>query len=229
MASYFYLFKYIIIGDSGVGKSCFLLQFLEKYFKDNHDLTIGIEFGTRNLTVDNKVLKLQIFDTVNFTQAGQENYHSITRSYFRGVTGALILYDVTKRDTFLNIATWIDQIHTDASQTLDIILVGNKDDLNSNKEVPTEEAQEFANLRNMLFIEASAKTGYNVESSFLQLSERILSRIASNEINTSDERYGIKVGNALFRKSFKLDEKPESPISHPRLNSSAKVSKSCRC
>ncbi|VAI46471.1 unnamed protein product [Triticum turgidum subsp. durum] len=90
--SYAYLFKYIIIGDTGVGKSCLLLQFTDKRFQPVHDLTIGVEFGARMITIDNKPIKLQIWDT-----AGQESFRSITRSYYRGAAGALLVYDITRR------------------------------------------------------------------------------------------------------------------------------------
>merc|ERR1711887_520527 len=90
--SYAYLFKYIIIGDTGVGKSCLLLQFTDKRFQPVHDLTIGVEFGARMITIDNKQIKLQIWDT-----AGQESFRSITRSYYRGAAGALLVYDITRR------------------------------------------------------------------------------------------------------------------------------------
>ena len=97
--SYSYLFKYIIIGDTGVGKSCLLLQFTDKRFRNDHDITIGVEFGSRMIQLDNKEIKLQIWDT-----AGQESFRSITRSYYRGAAGALLVYDITRRDTFSHLS-----------------------------------------------------------------------------------------------------------------------------
>ena len=97
--SYSYLFKYIIIGDTGVGKSCLLLQFTDKRFRHDHDLTIGVEFGSRMLRLEDKEIKLQIWDT-----AGQESFRSITRSYYRGAAGALLVYDITRRDTFSHLS-----------------------------------------------------------------------------------------------------------------------------
>ena len=94
-----YLFKYIIIGDTGVGKSCLLLQFTDKRFQPVHDLTIGVEFGARMVTIDGKQIKLQIWDT-----AGQESFRSITRSYYRGAAGALLVYDITRRETLNSLA-----------------------------------------------------------------------------------------------------------------------------
>jgi Ras-related protein Rab-2A len=103
MASYSYLFKYIVIGDTSVGKSCLLLQFLEKKFKFDHDTTIGVEFGSKIITVKDKHIKLQIWDT-----AGQETFKSITRSYYRGSIGVILVYDITNRDSFNNISKWLD-------------------------------------------------------------------------------------------------------------------------
>ena len=97
--SYSYLFKYIIIGDTGVGKSCLLLQFTDKRFRHDHDLTIGVEFGSRMIHLDDKDIKLQIWDT-----AGQESFRSITRSYYRGAACALLVYDITRRDTFTHLS-----------------------------------------------------------------------------------------------------------------------------
>merc|ERR1712072_165860 len=102
--SYDYLFKYIIIGDTGVGKSCLLLQFTDRRFQPIHDLTIGVEFGARMITIDKKQIKLQIWDT-----AGQESFRSITRSYYRGAAGALLVYDITRRETFTHLTSWLEE------------------------------------------------------------------------------------------------------------------------
>ena len=103
MSSYSYLFKYIVIGDTSVGKSCLLLQFLEKKFKFDHDTTIGVEFGSKIINVKDKQIKLQIWDT-----AGQETFKSITRSYYRGSIGVVLVYDITNRDSFNNVSKWLD-------------------------------------------------------------------------------------------------------------------------
>merc|ERR1711908_147532 len=108
--SYAYLFKYIIIGDTGVGKSCLLLQFTDRRFQPIHDLTIGVEFGARMITIDKKQIKLQIWDT-----AGQESFRSITRSYYRGAAGALLVYDITRRETFNSLASWLDDARQHAN------------------------------------------------------------------------------------------------------------------
>jgi Ras-related protein Rab-2A len=124
MASYSYLFKYIVIGDTSVGKSCLLLQFLEKKFKFDHDTTIGVEFGSKIINVKDKHIKLQIWDT-----AGQEAFKSITRSYYRGSIGVILVYDITNRDSFNNISKWLDETKSYANDKITVMLVANKTDL----------------------------------------------------------------------------------------------------
>jgi Ras-related protein Rab-2A len=124
MASYSYLFKYIVIGDTSVGKSCLLLQFLEKKFKFDHDTTIGVEFGSKIINVKDKHIKLQIWDT-----AGQETFKSITRSYYRGSIGVILVYDITNRDSFNNISKWLDETKSYANDKITVMLVANKTDL----------------------------------------------------------------------------------------------------
>lgn len=103
MNNYNYLFKFIVIGDTGVGKSCVVLQFIENKTRTTHDVTIGVEFGAKTVPIRDKSIKLQIWDT-----AGQENFRSITRSYYRSAIGALLVYDITRRETFAHVKTWLD-------------------------------------------------------------------------------------------------------------------------
>ncbi|KAG5561021.1 hypothetical protein RHGRI_004146 [Rhododendron griersonianum] len=165
--SYAYLFKYIIIGDTGVGKSCLLLQFTDKRFQPVHDLTIGVEFGARMITIENKPVKLQIWDTVCFLFsmciAGQESFRSITRSYYRGAAGALLVYDITRRETFNHLASWLEDARQHANANMSIMLIGNKCDLAHRRAVSTEEGEQFAKEHGLIFMEASAKTAQNVE------------------------------------------------------------------
>lgn len=190
--SYAYLFKYIIIGDTGVGKSCLLLQFTDKRFQPVHDLTIGVEFGARMITVQNDTqVKLQIWDT-----AGQESFRSITRSYYRGAAGALLVYDITRRDTFQHLGRWLEEAKQHAQPNMVILLIGNKNDLEHRRAVATEEGQAFADANGLLFMETSAKTAFNVEQAFLKTAEEIHSKIQSGEIDVSNESHGIKVGMA---------------------------------
>merc|ERR1712134_114066 len=155
--SYSYLFKYIIIGDTGVGKSCLLLQFTDKRFQPVHDLTIGVEFGARMITIEKQLIKLQIWDT-----AGQESFRSITRSYYRGAAGALLVYDITRRDTFNHLTTWLKEARQNGNQNMTIMLIGNKNDLEHRRQVTPEEGAKFAQEHGLMFLETSAKTAENV-------------------------------------------------------------------
>ncbi|KAL5370446.1 putative Rab2 GTPase [Cryptosporidium parvum] len=192
MASpYDYLFKYIIIGDTAVGKSCLLLQFTDRRFRVDHDLTIGVEFGARIINLDAKKIKLQIWDT-----AGQESFRSITRSYYRGAAGALLVYDITRRDTFNHLSKWLNDVKRNATPNMTIILVGNKSDLDR-REVTTEEGVEFAEKNGLLFIETSAKTSNNVEEAFMKVAEKIYKNILDGIYDLSNEIDGIKCGRSM--------------------------------
>eukprot|EP01105_Mastigella_eilhardi_P016451 TRINITY_DN3761_c0_g1_i2.p1 TRINITY_DN3761_c0_g1~~TRINITY_DN3761_c0_g1_i2.p1 ORF type:complete len:206 (-),score=48.71 TRINITY_DN3761_c0_g1_i2:90-707(-) len=174
---YKYLFKYIIVGDTAVGKSCLLLQFTDKRFQPVHDLTIGVEFGSRTVTVNSQQIKLQIWDT-----AGQEKFRSITRSYYRGAAGALLVYDITRKDTFEHLATWLDDCRRYSSQNITIMLIGNKCDLEQSRAVSREEGERFAKENNLVFMETSAKTAQNVEEAFLQTAKSIYDNVESGKV-----------------------------------------------
>merc|ERR1719181_1957849 len=186
--SYSYLFKYIIIGDTGVGKSCLLLQFTDKRFRADHDLTIGVEFGARLITIDNKQIKLQIWDT-----AGQESFRSITRSYYRGASGALLVYDISRRDTFNHLTRWLEEAKQNANASMVIMLIGNKCDL-ERREVSYEEGAQFARQHGLVFRETSAKTSQNVEEAFIQTGRKIHDNIQTGVYDLSNDSSGIKVG-----------------------------------
>uniref|UniRef100_A0A8C9UK38 RAB2B, member RAS oncogene family n=1 Tax=Spermophilus dauricus TaxID=99837 RepID=A0A8C9UK38_SPEDA len=142
--TYAYLFKYIIIGDTR--------------FQPVHDLTIGVEFGARMVNIDGKQIKLQIWDT-----AGQESFRSITRSYYRGAAGALLVYDITRRETFNHLTSWLEDARQHSSSNMVIMLIGNKSDLESRRDVKREEGEAFAREHGLIFMETSAKTACNVE------------------------------------------------------------------
>ncbi|CAK85799.1 unnamed protein product (macronuclear) [Paramecium tetraurelia] len=196
--SYSYLFKFILIGDTGVGKSCLLLQFIDKRFRQKHEVTIGVEFGARMIEIDGQNIKLQIWDT-----AGQESFRSITRSYYRSAAGAIIVYDITKRETFENISRWLEEAKQNGNPKLTFTLVGNKSDLEADRQVSFEEGQEFARNHGVDFVEVSAKTANNVEEVFLKTAQQILEKINSNQIDPKNESHGIKVGTEQgIKKSF---------------------------
>eukprot|EP01104_Vermistella_antarctica_P002758 TRINITY_DN12978_c0_g1_i1.p1 TRINITY_DN12978_c0_g1~~TRINITY_DN12978_c0_g1_i1.p1 ORF type:complete len:207 (+),score=42.95 TRINITY_DN12978_c0_g1_i1:77-697(+) len=174
-----YVFKYIVIGPTGVGKSCLLLQFTDKKFQEEHDLTIGVEFGVRSTTLNSKKIKLQIWDT-----AGQESFRSITHSYYRGAHAALLVYDITRRESFLQMKSWLEDALRH-SNNITIMLVGNKHDLTERRQVSTEEGRKFAEDNGLVFLETSAKTAENVEEAFFQTCRMIAEKIETGEVQVS--------------------------------------------
>jgi Ras-related protein Rab-2A len=164
------------------------LQFTDKRFQHVHDLTIGVEFGSRMVSIEEKQIKLQIWDT-----AGQESFRSITRSYYRGAAGALLVYDITRRDTFEHLASWLEDAKQHANPNMTIMLIGNKSDMNHRRQVSKEEGAQFAETHGLIFLETSAKTSENVEEAFIGTASKICEKIAGG-LDVSNESYGIKVG-----------------------------------
>eukprot|EP00745_Piridium_sociabile_P039646 TRINITY_DN74499_c0_g2_i1.p1 TRINITY_DN74499_c0_g2~~TRINITY_DN74499_c0_g2_i1.p1 ORF type:complete len:144 (+),score=10.86 TRINITY_DN74499_c0_g2_i1:83-514(+) len=133
---YDHLFKLVLIGDSGVGKSCVLLRFADDAFTDSYITTIGVDFRFRTITVDQKIIKLQIWDT-----AGQERFRTITSAYYRGADGIVMVYDTTERSSFDHIDDWLGEVMRFATESTCKIVVGNKSDLTDERAVPSEEAK----------------------------------------------------------------------------------------
>ncbi|KAH7822905.1 Rab2d [Monocercomonoides exilis] len=179
--------KYIVVGDMSVGKSCLLLQFLENRFNPAHDMTIGVEFGTRTVEVNGDVVKVHIWDT-----AGQESFRSITKSYYRGAIGALLVYDISRRVTFDHLIRWMDDLQKYCTNDLVIALVGNKSDLEI-REVPREEGEHFAQDHDMLFYETSAKTAEGVEEAFLGLAHHIMESVLGRKAIPKKETEIIEI------------------------------------
>ena len=184
-----YLLKYIIIGDSAVGKSNLLLQYSQGQFNPEYQLTIAVEFGTKNLEIRKKIYRIQIWDT-----AGQENFKSITRAYFQSSACAIVVYDISSRDTFNNASNWIEDCKSQCSKKTFMVLVGNKLDLADKRQVNTNEGQDLADKYGMLFFEASAKDGTNVDKIFNESADNIAKNIDKNYYDLEDEDCGIKQG-----------------------------------
>jgi len=184
---YDYIFKYIIVGDMGVGKSCLLHQFTDQKFLADSSHTIGVEFGMRMVETNGKTIKLQIWDT-----AGQERFRAVTRNYYRGAAGALLVYDVTRRSTYQNLSTWLSDArrHLTNPNTV-IMLVGNKTDLAKQRQVTFEEATKFAEENGLIFIETSAKTGDGVEETFLRTARKIFENIQAGSLDLNPQQSGV--------------------------------------
>jgi len=198
-----YLFKIVLVGDSGVGKSNLFSRFIQNEFCLNSRSTIGVEFLTKSIVINKKVVQAQIWDT-----AGQERFKAITAAYYRKAVGALLVYDITRRESFENIGRWLKDLryHAD-SNNIAITLVGNKSDLNNSRVVTTEEAQQFATNNNLNFFEASAMNSYNVGNVFNNIVSVIFTELCKNNLpeeeNKDDivtpRRKEIKVGGLKIK------------------------------
>jgi Ras-related protein Rab-2A len=195
-----YLLKYIIIGNSSVGKSNLLLKFAHNKFLDEYQATIGVEFGAKNVEIDNKIFRVQIWDT-----AGQENFRSITRAYYKNSVCALIVYDINNEDTFDSVQSWIQECKLQTPKTVTMVLVGNKCDLEC--KVDRNKAKEIAEENNMLYFETSAKTGKGVDELFKKSAAKIKDNIEKNYYDLTNESCGVKIGNLLYDVQIKKNKK----------------------
>ncbi|CAO2203741.1 unnamed protein product, partial [Urochloa humidicola] len=171
---YDYLFKLLLIGDSGVGKSCLLLRFADDSYLESYISTIGVDFKIRTVEQDGKTIKLQIWDT-----AGQERFRTITSSYYRGAHGIIVVYDVTDQESFNNVKQWLNEIDRYASENVNKLLVGNKCDLAESRVVSYEAGKALADEIGIPFLETSAKDATNVEKAFMTMAGEIKNRMAS--------------------------------------------------
>lgn len=173
---YDFTIKLLMIGDSNVGKTSILTQYVSNRFSDDFTTTIGIDFHIKRITVNNKIVKLQLWDT-----AGQERFRAVTIGYFRGAQGALVVYDVTNRESFNNIKKWMEDIYKNCYKDIIIFLVGNKIDEIQNREVSKEEGKELGEKYNINYFECSAKTGENIEELYFNVATIISKRIIEEQ------------------------------------------------
>jgi len=186
---YDYLFKLLLIGDSGVGKSCLLLRFADDTYTESYISTIGVDFKIRTIELDGKTIKLQIWDT-----AGQERFRTITSSYYRGAHGIIVVYDVTDQESFNNVKQWLKEIERYASENVNKLLVGNKCDLTSKKVVDYTTAKEFGDQHGFPFLETSAKNSTNVEQAFMTMAAEIKNRMGP--MPTASEKTSVNINSS---------------------------------
>jgi Ras-related protein Rab-8A len=189
---YDYLIKLLLIGDSGVGKSCLLLRFSDDSFTPSFITTIGIDFKIKTIELDGKRIKLQIWDT-----AGQERFRTITTAYYRGAMGILLVYDVIDAKSFDNIRNWIRNIEQHATENVNRILIGNKCDMVDKKAVDTPRGQSLADEYGIKFLETSAKNNINVEEAFITLARDIKKRLIDNGPDPNLAKLDPRNGNIV--------------------------------
>ncbi|XP_015587704.1 ras-related protein Rab-10 [Cephus cinctus] len=184
--TYDLLFKFLLIGDSGVGKTCILFRFSDHAFSTSFISTIGIDFKIKTVELRGKKIKLQIWDT-----AGQERFHTITTSYYRGAMGIMLVYDITNEKTFENIAKWLRNIDEHANEDVEKMILGNKCDMEENRVVSTERGESIAREHGIRFMETSAKANVNIDRAFGELAEAILEKTHGKELHDAPDRVTV--------------------------------------
>merc|ERR1711972_709194 len=161
-------FKLVFLGEQSVGKTSLITRFMYDSFDHTYQATIGIDFLSKTMYLEDRTVRLQLWDT-----AGQERFRSLIPSYIRDSSGAIVVYDITNRASFLNTSKWIEDVRSERGNDVVIVLVGNKTDLADRRQVSTEEGEEKAKENAVMFIEASAKMGYNIKALFRQLAQAL--------------------------------------------------------
>ena len=198
---YDYLFKILLIGNSGVGKSSLLFRFSENIWEKEFIPTIGVDFVSniniikkqklKSIEVDGKKVKLQIWDT-----AGQERFKNIQASYYKGANGILVVYDITNKESFEHVNSWLIEIEKNGNKNVFKILIGNKNDLEEQRAVTKEQGEEFASINGMDFFETSAKTAYQVQEAFIQLTKDIMKNVSKEKNTEMKKSIKLKPGNS---------------------------------
>ena len=183
------LYKILLLGDSTVGKTCFLLRYTDDTFLDLHMATIGLDYRLKTMILDDhRIVKVQLWDT-----AGQDKFRAITRNYYKGARGIILIYDVTNIKSFENIKKWINEIKEEISEKVTIVLIGNKIDNEGERKISKDQGEKLANEYGVTFFETSAKTGQGINESVFYLVQKIVE--ADPEIKNKGKRLIIKNKN----------------------------------
>ena len=202
---YDFIFKLVLIGDSGVGKTNILSRYLTNQFSASTQPTVGVEFGSKIIKKGEKLIKLQIWDT-----AGQERYKSITSAYYKGAKGAFVVYDISRKSTFDNVDKWINELKNNGSEDVFILLVGNKSDLNDQREISEEEVKKKAEVYNIAFCETSALKGNNIEFAFESLIDKITEKLEKEKEILGKNISKIEEGKTITLNTDKDKDKKEN-------------------
>lgn len=176
MNSYDHLFKLLLVGDSGVGKSSMITRFTDDSFSESYLTTIGVDYKIRMILVNDKNVKLQIWDT-----AGQERFRTITSTYYRGSNGIFVVFDISYKDSFENVEKWLDEVRKNAPDNVTVVLVGAKLDLNQSRAVSFDVAKAYADGKGIKYIETSSKSDNFVGDAFTLITEEILAKVEKSK------------------------------------------------
>ena len=200
--NYDVLFKIVLIGDSFVGKSNIMSKYLMNEFHEDSKATVGVEFGAKKFDIEGKSVKAQIWDT-----AGQERYKSITTTYYKGAKGALVVYDITRKETFDSVDRWISELLNSGDKNMTMLLIGNKCDLDNQRQVTKEQGEEKAKAFKVAFLETSASSGENLDVAFEMIMKEVYSK-CKNELDEEDRMEEMQIGKEIdLTKEKKVDKK----------------------
>ena len=180
--SYEIMVKVVLVGDSGVGKTNIMSKYLKNQFREDSKATVGVEFGSKQFTVENHQIKAQIWDT-----AGQERYKAITSAYYKGAKGAFVVYDITRKNTFETVNKWVSDISAAADKKITLILIGNKNDLEDQRQVTKEMGEEKAKELGLAFMETSACSGENLDKAFQLIINEIYKKSKEDIMGEGEE------------------------------------------
>ena len=200
--NYDVLFKIVLIGDSFVGKTNIMSKYLKNEFHEDSKATVGVEFGAKKFDIEGKSVKAQIWDT-----AGQERYKAITTTYYKGAKGALIVYDITRKETFDSVDRWISELVNSGDKNMTMLLIGTKCDLDTQRQVTKEQGEEKAKAFRVAFLETSASSGENLDVAFEMIMKEVYSK-CKNELDEEDRMEEMQIGKEIdLTKEKKVDKK----------------------